>query len=124
MFDSDNVIANAYGFPYLFDSDANVPEDADTTIKRIAVLNQRVVNWIAENRRIPSSNPNAPEDERNIAHWMRVLDFYANVVVDNTNEHYKEMTSNDKVHAMCQYLIRKGHLPTELEDDDSEYEID
>ncbi|NCA13185.1 MAG: hypothetical protein EBS89_03475 [Proteobacteria bacterium] len=68
-YDSNEVIVSGYGLPFLTDTDAAegyltdesvVPEDVETSIRRIAVLNDRVVKWIAANRRIPASNPNAP----------------------------------------------------------------
>lgn len=110
MYDSNNVIADAYGLPYLIESNTVVLEDVDTMIKRISVMNQRVINWIIENRRIPSSNPNANEDERNIAHWMRALEFYANIAVDHLDEHQDEMSSNDDVHKMCRYATKFGNV--------------
>lgn len=108
MFDSDNVIANAYGLPFLFESNTVVLEDVETMIKRIAVLNQRVVNWISVNKRIPSSNPNASEDERNVAHWMRALEFYADIAVDYRNDNEAETNSNNDTHKMCRHAIRTG----------------
>jgi len=111
-YESDLVIANGYGLPFLFESSA-VPEDAEISIRRIAVLNQQVVNWISQNKRIPTSNPNASSEERAMAHWLRVCQFYANVAVDYKNEHEEELASNNSTHARCQHLILNGCEPEE-----------
>ena len=112
-YDSNQVIANGYGLPYLFDSESEsvVPEDVEASIRRIAVLNRLVVAWIADNRRIPTSNPNAPHDERAMAHWLRVCQFYAGIAVDHAGQHVDETASNENCHELCQFVIRHGRKP-------------
>lgn len=104
-YESDLVIANGYGLPFLFESETAIPETAEISIRRIAVLNQQVVNWISQNKRIPTSNPNASSEERAMAHWMRVCQFYANIAVDYKGEHQEELESNEETHQKCQQLI-------------------
>lgn len=119
-YDSNEVIVSGYGLPFLTDTDAAegyltdesvVPEDVETSIRRIAVLNDRVVKWIAANRRIPASNPNAPPEERVVAHWLRVCQFYADIAVDPAGQHLDEMASNVDHHLLCQHVIRHGRTP-------------
>lgn len=116
-YESDYVIANGYGLPFLFES-AAVPEDAEISIRRIAVLNQQVVNWISQNKRIPTSNPNASSEERAMAHWMRVCQFYANIAVDYKGEHQDELESNEATHQRCQQLILGGSAESNEEPDE------
>jgi hypothetical protein len=113
MYESDNNIAAAYGFPFLFETESINIEDPDITVKRIVVMNAKVVQWIADHRRIPSSNPNASPAERQIAHWLRVCEFYANSAVDHAADHQEEMDSNNMCHKICRYVIRHGHFPEE-----------
>lgn len=110
-YESNHVIANGYGLPFLFESKTSVPENVEISIRRIAVLNQQVVNWISLHKRIPTSNPNASSEERAMAHWLRVCQFYANIAVDYQEEHKDELESNNQTHERCQHLILHWSLP-------------
>lgn len=107
----EQIIADAYGFPFLLEDVKNyVPEDQKETIKRIAFMKNEVTLWISENRRIPSTNPNAAADERTLGHWLKVLQFFTDVTYDPENKHGEEMLSCDHCHAICQHAIRTGEL--------------
>lgn len=112
MSENKEFIANAYGLPYLQESDQITLEDPDSTIKRIVVMNQRVTIWILQNRRIPSSNPNAGEEEKLVAHWLKALQFYADVAIDPQFNNEQSVNDESSYHDLCQFILRHGYTPT------------
>ena len=76
-FASNQQIADAYGIPFLFDFDHDyVMEDTSIAQKRLVSMNATVTKWIEKNRKIPSGSPNAPEEERKMSVWLKVVMFY------------------------------------------------
>ena len=59
------------------------------------------------------SSPNAEVEERKIAIWLKVVMFYKEVILDPNDQNEEERVSNQKVHEVCQHLIRYGEFPDE-----------
>jgi hypothetical protein len=115
-YQSDQKIADAYGIPYLFDENSEyVMEDKDVAFNRVVKLHEIVTKWIEKHRRIPSCSPNADVEERKIAIWLKVIMFYKEVILDPNDQNEEERISNQKVHEVCQHLIRYGEFPDEYE---------
>jgi hypothetical protein len=49
--------------------------------------------------------------------WLKVLMFYADVVVDPTDENKKEREENETCHKACQFTIRSGCYPDSKEEE-------
>ena len=113
-FESDQEIADAYGIPFLFDQEY-VMEDTEVAQKRLQSMNAAVTKWIEKNRKIPSGSPNAPEEERKMSLWLKVVMFYWEALLDPKDEHHDERISNEKIHKICQNLIRTGTITEETE---------
>ena len=118
---SNEIAASAYGMDYIFDSSGRYePEDPDITVKRVQAMNKQVVQWIAREGRIPTTNPNAALAERKMGHFLRALQFYAHVAVDPQDDCHNERENNDMVHGICQFAIRNGRFPEETEGKESQ----
>ena len=117
-FKSNELAAAAYGMDYIFENTgAFEPEETEITVKRVQAMNRQVVQWIAREGRIPTTNPNASLAERKMGHFLRALQFYAHVTFDPQDEHRQERENNDMTHGICQFAIRSGRFPADPDPD-------
>lgn len=117
-FKSDELAAQAYGLDYTYDNSGEYePETPELTCKRVKAMNDMVVQWIAQNGRIPTINPYASLAERRLGHWLHALQFYAHITVDPKSENRDEVESNGLVHSKCQFAIVNGKFPPSEQED-------
>jgi hypothetical protein len=114
LFDSDQQIADAYGLPFLFEGEL-AKEETDVSIKRVISMHTVVTKWIEKHRRIPSGCAKAPEEERKMSIWLKVVMFYKDMMLDPKDECKAERVSNSKSHIVCQNIIRYDQ--PEIEED-------
>lgn len=115
-FKSNEIAAGSYGMDYLFESaGAYEPEDTSLTVRRVAAMNAQVVQWIAQNHRIPTTNPNAALSERRMGHFLKALQFYGHIQVDPQDDCRAEREQNEMTHGVCQFAIRNGRFPSDSE---------
>lgn len=108
MSEGNQMIAEAYGFPYLFEMEGlQEIEETALSVKRIGSIHNAVTKWIEKHRRIPSDNPKASPEERKMGIWLKVVMFFKDIMLDPTDETEEERSKNEKIHQLCQQIIRR-----------------